>query len=79
MLEELAPTQQEIFATPLKQAVESATALIGLMNADQSDENFDALLADTQPRMIAAVQKFTKMLQEAGASTRIVGTSLLLR
>ncbi|ESY03577.1 hypothetical protein X753_21285 [Mesorhizobium sp. LNJC399B00] len=73
MLEELAPDQQEMIATPLKQAVESATALIGSMTADQTDENFDALLADTQPRMVAAVQKFTKVLQEAGASTRIVG------
>lgn len=73
VLEEIAPAQQEMVATPLKQAVESATALIEALTAEQSDATFDELLADTQPRMIAAVQKFTKVLQEAGASTRIVG------
>ncbi|BAB50789.1 hypothetical protein [Mesorhizobium japonicum] len=73
MLEEIAPDQHELVATPLKQAVESATALIGAMTNEQSDETFDDILANTQPRMIAAVQRFTKVLQEAGASTRIVG------
>ncbi|MDN2566534.1 hypothetical protein N1F89_09890 [Aquibium sp. A9E412] len=72
VLEEIAPEQQELVATPLKHAVEDATSLIRLLS-EEPEERFAEALEETQPRLIAAVQKFAKVLHEAGASTRIVG------
>lgn len=73
VLEEVAPVQQELVATPLKQAVEGTTALIENLAVDLSDAQFESILEATQPRLVATVQKFAKVLQDAGASTRIVG------
>jgi hypothetical protein len=72
ILEEILPDQQEIISTTLKDAVESVTKLLTALN-DGTDNDFETTLENTQPRLISAVQKFAKVLYEAGASTRIVG------
>jgi hypothetical protein len=41
--------------------------------SEASDEDFEAVLENLQPRLVSAVQKFAKVLYESGASTRIVG------
>jgi hypothetical protein len=58
--------------TVLKEAVESATQLLTTLSAS-TDDDFEAALEATQPRLVAAVQRFAKILSDAGASTRIVG------
>lgn len=72
ILEEIVPDQSEAFPTPLKDAVESTTQLLTTLSGG-SDEDFEATLEGTQPRLVSAVQRFAKVLYEAGASTRIVG------
>ena len=72
ILEELVPEQREAFATPLKNAVESTTQLLSTLSGG-TDEEFETTLESTQPRLVSAVQKFAKVLFEAGASTRILG------
>lgn len=72
ILEELPGQQHEMLPTQLKEAVEDTTQLIANLSA-ASDAEFEATLAGTQPRLVAAVQKFAKVLFDAGASTRIVG------
>lgn len=72
ILEEIVPEQHEAFPTALKDAVENTTELLTALSGD-SEEDFEAALASTQPRLLSAVQKFAKVLFEAGASTRIVG------
>lgn len=72
ILEELPAQQHEMLPTQLKEAVEDTTQLIANLSA-ASDAEFEATLAGTQPRLVAAVQKFAKVLFDAGASTRIVG------
>ena len=74
VLEELPIEQPDMFESPstLKVAVEDSTALIQhLSDADEAD--FDHLLEATHPRMVNAIQSFTKTLSEAAASTRILG------
>lgn len=72
ILEELPQAQQELWPTNLKGAVEDATQLITQFSSG-TDEEFETTLEGTHPRLVAAVQKFAKVLYEAGASTRIVG------
>jgi hypothetical protein len=72
ILEEIVPEQSEAFPTPLKDAVESTTQFLAALSGG-SDEEFEATLEGTQPRLVSAVQRFAKVLYEAGASTRIVG------
>lgn len=72
ILEELPGQQHEMLPTQLKEAVEDTTQLITNLSA-ASDAEFEATLAGTQPRLVAAVQKFAKVLFDSGASTRIVG------
>lgn len=72
ILEELAPPQVDMFNTPLKNAVEQTTRIIATLN-DASIEEFSATLESTPPRLIGALQKFTKVLRDAGATTKIVG------
>jgi hypothetical protein len=72
ILEELPPQQQEMLPSHLKEAVEDTTQLISNLSAG-TDEEFEATLAGTQPRLVTAVQKFAKVLFDAGASTRIIG------
>ena len=72
ILEEIVPEQQELLPTPLKNAVESATHLMTTLSTG-NDEDFETTIANSQPRLISAVQKFAKVLSDAGASTRIVG------
>jgi hypothetical protein len=72
ILEEIVPDQHEAFPTALKDAVENTTQLLSTLSGG-SDEDFEAILENTQPRLVSAVQKFAKVLYEAGASTRIVG------
>jgi hypothetical protein len=71
ILEEL-PEQTELLPTKLKEAVESTTELLGRLNG-ASDDEFHSIVADAEPRVVQAIQKFTKVLFEAGASTRIAG------
>ena len=72
ILEELPPQQQEMLPSHLKEAVEDTTKLITNLSAG-TDAEFEAILEVTQPRLVTAVQKFAKVLFDAGASTRIVG------
>ncbi len=72
ILEELPGQQHEMLPTQLKEAVEDTTQLIANLSA-ASDAEFEATLEGAQPRLVAAVQKFAKVLFDAGASTRIVG------
>lgn len=71
ILEEL-PEQAELLPTKLKEAVESTTELLGRLNGATDDE-FQDIVTDAEPRVVQAIQKFTKVLFEAGASTRISG------
>jgi hypothetical protein len=71
ILEEL-PEQAELLPTKLKEAVESTTELLGRLNG-ATDEDFQGIVSDAEPRVVQAIQKFTKVLFEAGASTRISG------
>lgn len=72
ILEEIKPDQEEAFPTALKEAVEGTTGLLDSISS-AAEESFEAILAETQPRIIAAVQKFAKVLHESGATTRIIG------
>lgn len=71
ILEEL-PEQAELLPTKLKEAVESTTELLGRLNGATDDE-FQGIITEAEPRVVQAIQKFTKVLFEAGASTRISG------
>jgi len=71
ILEEL-PEQAELLPTKLKEAVESTTELLGRLNSATADE-FQGIIADAEPRVVQAMQKFAEVLFEAGASTRISG------
>ncbi|MBO9122801.1 MULTISPECIES: hypothetical protein [unclassified Rhizobium] len=72
ILEELAAPQTDLFATPLKTAVEEVTELIGKLNSSD-EQQFVEAIDSTPPRLVGALQKFTKVLEDAGATTRIVG------
>ena len=72
ILEELDPQQTDLFNTPLKNAVEEATSLIDRLSHG-SNEDFSTTLTNTPPRLVGALQKFTKVLRDAGATTKIVG------
>lgn len=71
ILEEL-PEQAEFLPTRLKDAVESTTELLGKLSK-ASDDEFQQTVSETEPRVVRAIQKFTEILFEAGASTRISG------
>jgi hypothetical protein len=72
ILEEIAAPQPDMFDTPLKSAVEQSTQLISKLN-QASPEEFSAAIDATSPRLVGALQKFTKVLRDAGATTKIVG------
>lgn len=72
ILEEIAPKQKVMFPTELKDAVEESTLLLATLST-ATDEIFESTLETTPPKLVAAVQRFAKILYEAGASTRIVG------
>ncbi|ANK84172.1 MULTISPECIES: hypothetical protein [unclassified Rhizobium] len=72
ILEESTAPQTDMFNTPLKNAVEQATQLISNLSGS-SNEEFVAALEATSPRLVGALQKFTKVLHDAGATTKIVG------
>lgn len=72
VLEELSPPQTEMFDTPLKSAVDNTTQFLDTLNTD-SDESFNAAIDSASPRMVSAVQKFTKILKDAGATAKVVG------
>lgn len=71
ILEEV-PVQAEMLPTRLKNAVEDTTELLAKLNG-ASDDDFRRAVSETEPRVVQAIQKFTKVLFEAGASTRIAG------
>jgi len=72
ILEEIAPEQHEMLPTSLKNAVEGATSLISTLSGSE-ETTFEQTLENTQPRLVAAVQKFAKVLYDFGASTKIFG------
>jgi hypothetical protein len=72
ILEEIPADQHELLPTPLKDAVEGTTQLLRTLS-EASDGEFETALQQTQPRVLAAIQKFAKVLSEAGASTKILG------
>ncbi len=72
ILEEVVPEQQEMFPTGLKDAVEGTTKLIGELHVS-SDEGLKEALEKMPPRLVAAIQRFTSVLSQASANTRILG------
>ena len=72
ILEEIMPEQKGTLSSELKDAVEGVTLLLNILNT-ATDEVFESTLENTQPRLVAAVQRFIKILRDAGASTRIIG------
>lgn len=72
ILEEIPPKQKVMFPTELKNAVEESTLLLATLSS-ATDEIFESTLETTPPKLVAAVQRFAKILYESGASTRIVG------
>lgn len=72
ILEELVVQQHEMFPTLLKDVVEDSTQLLSSLKY-QEDDGFAAFVETTNPRLVAAVQQFAKVLAEAKASARIVG------
>ncbi|KQX20984.1 hypothetical protein ASD01_29665 [Ensifer sp. Root423] len=73
ILEELSPPQTDMFNTPLKNAVERATEFLASLNT-ASDEDFNSAIDTAAPRLVSAVQKFAKVLKDAGATAKIVGS-----
>lgn len=73
LLEELAPEQSDMFDTPLKSAVERTTLFLENLNTAQVQE-FNLLIDEAAPRLVAAAQKFTKVLKDAGATAKIIGS-----
>ena len=71
ILEEL-PEQAELLPTRLKEVVESTTELLGQLNA-ATDVQFQTIILNSEPRVVQAIQKFTQVLFQAGASTKIAG------
>jgi hypothetical protein len=71
LLEELPPEQVDMFPTPLKIAVDEATRLIDTL-AHSTAEGFNETIEDLSPRVVGAIQKFTKVLKDASATTKIV-------
>ncbi len=72
ILEEISPPQSDLFNTPLKIAVENATAFLASLNTPSLDE-FNSAIDAAPPRLVSAVQKFAKVLKDAGATAKIVG------
>lgn len=72
LLEELSPPQTDLFNTPLKNAVENTTAFLASLNTPSLDE-FNTVIDAAAPRLVSAVQKFAKVLKDAGATAKIVG------
>lgn len=64
--------QAELLPTKLKSAVESTAELLGRLSSAGKGE-FEKIITDSEPRVVQAVQKFTKVLFDAGASTWIAG------
>lgn len=70
LLEERPVSQATLFPSSLKTAVEESTAMIGALVA-ANDQDFDASISNMQPRLLAAVQSFAKVLGRGGASAQI--------
>jgi hypothetical protein len=71
VLEELSE-QEELLPTKLKGAVESVTELLDRLNR-APDEDFTSIVAEAEPRVVQAIQKFARVLYDSGASARIAG------
>jgi hypothetical protein len=72
IIEELSPPQTDMFNTPLKNAVEHATKFLTTLNT-ASEDDFNSAIEAAAPRLVIAVQKFTKVLKDGGATAKIVG------
>lgn len=72
LLEEIPQEQHELLPTPLKDAVEGATQIISDLSADD-ETRFERAIAEESSRLILAIQKFAKVLNDSGASARIAG------
>jgi hypothetical protein len=71
ILEEL-PEQAELLPTKLKEAVESTTELLSQLN-EANEVQFQSMISSSEPRMVQAIQKFTQILFQSGASMKIAG------
>ena len=79
ILEEVAPEQQELLPTALKAAVENTTQSLNRLSS-VLDEEFNSIFGEAQSRLVSSVQRFAKVVYQAGASTRILRrTSIVLR
>jgi len=66
------PEQAELLPTKLKETVESTTEFLGHMN-DATDDEFQNIVINSEPRVVQAIQKFAKVLSDAGSSMRVLG------
>ena len=71
-LEELPPEQSQMLPSPLKEAVEETTGLLDTLSAEPDGPYLDKL-GEMPPRLVEAVQRFAKVLRDAGATARILG------
>jgi hypothetical protein len=71
LIEEAEPTQLEMVASPLKEAIHEASKVLGDLSALDS-ARFEERIQELSPRMISAIKKLAKILHDAGAETKIV-------
>ncbi|MFZ5691762.1 MAG: hypothetical protein ACOY5F_10965 [Pseudomonadota bacterium] len=71
LVEEAEPSQLELVASPLKEAVDEASKVLGDLSAAES-KKFDERIQELSPRTISAIKKLAKVLHDAGAETKIV-------
>lgn len=71
LVEEAEPSQLELVASPLKEAVDEASKVLRDLSAAES-KKFDERIQQLSPRTISAIKKLAKVLHDAGAQTKIV-------
>jgi hypothetical protein len=74
ILEEKPSEQPSLMPTPLKIAVESTSRLLSALSSNQSGVYEEALVG-TQGRMLAAVQRFSRVLSTSAATAKIYDDS----
>lgn len=74
LLEERTPEQTPLFDTPLKRAVESASALFSALSSDDALV-FESAVEGAQGRLLEAIQRFSKLLLNASATAELVDDS----
>jgi hypothetical protein len=71
LIEEKELGQQELLASPIKEAIEATTRILDDLSAPEV-RKFEERLQQLSPRTVGAIKKLTKVLYDAGAETLIV-------